>query len=75
MHLTIAAKDVQPGDYLHDSGHYNKRDPWVRVKSVREVPATWSLEGGGQVPGTGIEIQTVNWSTVRHPRERVGVRR
>jgi glutaredoxin len=72
---TIAAKNVQPDDCIYDSGHYNKRDPWVRVRSVRTVPTIFSLEGGRSVQRDGIEIVTFNWTTVLHPEEGVAVRR
>lgn len=61
-HLTIAAKDVKPGMYLHNPGAWHPSGRWLLVKEVN------TRENGD------IVIATTVWYTRKHPEEAVAVR-
>lgn len=60
--LTVAARDVRPGDQIYNSGAYHPSAAWVLVKEVIVV-------------GDSIKISTHVFDTWKHPREGVAIRR
>lgn len=62
--LTVAARDVQPGDEVYYAAKGSNPDfHWHRVKAVRT-----------HADGTVI-IETVSFDTWKHPSEGVAIRR
>ena len=61
---TIAAGEVVPGDLIYNKGAYCPGHAWIRVISVEK-----SEESGSVI------LETTDWTTYKHPREGVAVKR
>lgn len=60
--ISVAASEVRVGDLIYSSTHYDRRNPFNRVVSVRR-------EGQYVVIDVGV------YYTLKHPMEGVSVRR
>jgi hypothetical protein len=72
---SIEAGDLRPGDFVYNPHGYCPSAKWVRVTAVRRRPTTYTTEGGHQVPGESVVIDTTIFTTVKHPREGLAVNR
>lgn len=75
IETTIEAGAVRVGDRIFDRGAFHPSAAWVRVTKVGRGSVTWTTQGGHKVRGKAAIITTTNWSTVKHPREGIAVRR
>ncbi|TXH44016.1 MAG: hypothetical protein E6Q97_33315 [Desulfurellales bacterium] len=73
---TVEAARVRVGDYIFNATRTDMPDAfkWVRVVRVERtvVPRSFNTLDGAY---PAIELVTTSWSTFKHPREAVQVRR
>ena len=72
---TIAAKDVEVGDYLYNSLAKHDAFRWCRVMEVKRAMWTVRLEHSGEVDVPCVELHTSGWYTVKSLGEGIFVRR
>ena len=68
---TVAAKDLQVGDYIYNSLATQEAFRWVRINHLKERlgPVTLEFSGVQQLPV--IDIHTSGWMTTKSPDEAV----